>query len=114
MNNHVKDLVSIDFFTVPAARFKVLFVLVVLSHERRRVVHFNVTENPTARRTAQQIVEAFPWNTAPRYLLRDRDSLYSPHFQRRFQGLGMEQGDHRPVKPLAESLRGTPHWQYPP
>ena len=58
--NHVRDLVSIDFFTVPTARLRVLFVLVVLAHHRRRVVHFNVTEHPTAVWTAQQIVAAFP------------------------------------------------------
>ena len=63
--NHVGDLVSLDFFTVPTAGLRVLFVLVVLAHHRRRVVHFNVTEHPTARWTAQQIVDAFP-DTTPR------------------------------------------------
>ena len=62
--NHVGDLVALDFFTVPTARLRVLFVLVVLVHHRRRVVHFNVTEHPTAHWTAQQIVDAFP--TTPR------------------------------------------------
>jgi len=65
LNNHVRDLVSIDFFLVPTMRNKVLFVLVVLAHHRRRVVHFNVTEHPTAQWTGQQIIEAFPWDTAP-------------------------------------------------
>ena len=69
-------MVAIDFFTVPTATFRILFVLVVLCHNRRRVVHFNVALNPTARWTAQQIVEAFPWGTAPKYLLRDRDGIY--------------------------------------
>jgi len=63
--NHLLDLVSIDFFTVPTARFRVLFVLVVLAHQRRRVVHFNVTEHPTAHWTAQQLVDAFPDEAAP-------------------------------------------------
>jgi putative transposase len=67
--NDVRDLVSIDFFTVPTAGLRVLFVLVVLAHDRRRVVHFNVTEHPTADWTAQPIVEAFPDDTAPAYLL---------------------------------------------
>jgi len=71
--NHVGTLLSVDFFTVPTVLFKVLFVFVVMAHHRRRVVHVNVTETPTARWTAQQLVEAFPWDTAPRYLLRDRD-----------------------------------------
>jgi hypothetical protein len=75
LNNHVRDLVAIDFFVVPTVRNKVLFVLVVLAHQRRRVVHFNVTEHPTARWTGQQIIEAFPWDTAPKYLLRDRDAI---------------------------------------
>ena len=71
--NHVGDLVALDFFTVPTARLRVLFVLVVLVHHRRRVVHFNVTEHPTAHWTAQQIVDAFPDDSAPSYLLHDRD-----------------------------------------
>jgi hypothetical protein len=65
LNNHVKDLVSIDFFTVPTATFRVLFVLIVLAHHRWRLIHFNVTENPTAAWTGQQIVEAFPEDTIP-------------------------------------------------
>ena len=72
----MKDLVPIDFFVVPTATSRVLFVLVVLAHERRRIVHFNVTEHPTAQWTAQQLVEAFPFDTAPRYLLRDGDGIY--------------------------------------
>jgi hypothetical protein len=71
LKNHGRDLVSTDFFVVPTVRFKVLFVLVVLAHHRRKVVHFNVTEHPTAQWTGQQIIEAFPWDTAPRYLLRN-------------------------------------------
>jgi hypothetical protein len=63
--NHVRDQVSLDFFTVPTARLRVLFVLVVLAHQRRRVLHFNVTEHPTAAWTAQQIVDTFPDDSAP-------------------------------------------------
>src|SRR5437899_4131897 len=81
--NHVRDLVSIDFFTVPTARLRVLFVLVVLHHHRQRVVHFNVTEHPTAAWTTQQLVDAFPDDAAPPYLLRDRDSVYGQAFRRR-------------------------------
>ena len=75
LNNPVQDLVSIDFFTVPTATFLVMFVFVVLGHYRRRVIPFNVTEHPTARWTGRQIMEAFPDDTAPRYLLRDRDKV---------------------------------------
>ena len=69
--NHVQELASIDFFTVPTATFRVLYVFLLLSHDRRRVVHFNVTPNPTSEWTGRQIVEAFPWDTAPKYLLRE-------------------------------------------
>ena len=71
--------------------FKVLFVLIVLAHNRRKVVHFNGTAHPTAQWTAQQLVAAFPWETAPKYLLRDRDAVYGEWFQRRVTSLGMEQ-----------------------
>jgi putative transposase len=84
-------LVSIDFFVVPTVTFKVLFVFIVLTHHRRQVVHFNVTENPTAEWTAQQLAEAFPWETAPRFLLRDRDGIYGAAFRRRVENLGIEQ-----------------------
>jgi len=91
LKNHVRDLVSIDFFVVPTVSNKVLFVLVVLALHRRRVVHFNVTEYPTARWTAQQIIEAFPWDTAPKYLLQDRDAIYGSQFQRRVKSMGIEE-----------------------
>jgi transposase InsO family protein len=89
LTNHAKDIVSVDFFTVPTATFRVLFVFLVLANERRRVVHFNVTESPTAVWTGQQIVEAFPWDTAPKYLLRDRDGKYGEDFVRRVESLGI-------------------------
>jgi hypothetical protein len=91
LNNHLKDLVSIDFFTVPSVTFRVLFVFVVLSHYRRRVVYFNVTEHPTARWTGQQIVAAFPEDTAPRYLLRDQDKIYGEEFCDRVRGMEIEE-----------------------
>jgi transposase InsO family protein len=87
--NHARELVSIDFFTVPTASLRVLFVLVVLAHHRRRVVHFNITEHPTAQWTAQQIVEALPNDTATSYLLRDRDQVYGEPFRHRVKGLGI-------------------------
>src|SRR5215469_11383681 len=91
LSNHVGQLVSIDFFTVPTVQLRVLFVFVVLAHERRRVLHFNVTEHPTAEWTAQQIIEAFPEDTAPRYRIRDRDGVYGNHFQNRLQGMGINE-----------------------
>ncbi|SEI22122.1 integrase core domain-containing protein [Paraburkholderia hospita] len=89
LRNHVRDFVSIDFLTVPTAGFRVLFVLVVLTHDRRQVNHFNVTENPTAHWTAQQIVEAFPCDSA--YLVRDRDAIYGAPFWRHIGSMGVEQ-----------------------
>ena len=91
LSNHTECLAAIDFFTVPTAGFRVLYVFIVLSHNRRQVVHFNVTEHPTAQWTAQQLVEAFPFDSAPRYLLRDRDAIYGEAVRRRIKSLGIEE-----------------------
>ena len=99
LENHVNELISIDFFTVPTATFRVLFVFVVLAHHRRRVVHFNVTEHPTALWTGQQMVEAFPEDTAPRYLLRDRDKIYGRDFRERIRSLSIEEVLSAPASP---------------
>jgi transposase InsO family protein len=111
LDNHFRELVSIDFLTVPTATFRVLYVLVVLAHDRRRVVHFNVTEHPTAAWTAQQIVEAFPEETAPRFLLRDRDQIYGEEFRRRVAGMRIEEvmtAPHSPWQsPYVERLIGS-------
>ncbi len=111
LTNHVRDLVAIDFFTVPTARLRVLFVLVVLAHHRRRIVHFNVTEHPTADWTAQQIVDAFPDDTAPAYLLRDRDRVYGDRFRQRVENMRIRQvvtAAHSPWQnPFAERLIGS-------
>jgi len=107
----VRDLVSIDFFTVPTARLRVLFVLVVLAHHRRRVVHFNVTEHPTAAWTAQQVVDTFPDDSAPSYLLRDRDSIYGHVLRQRLKRMGVGEvltAPHSPWQnPFAERLIGS-------
>jgi transposase InsO family protein len=109
--NHIADLVSIDFSTVPTARLRVLFVLVILAHHRRRVVHFNVTEHPTAAWTAQQLVDAFPDESAPAYLLRDRDCVYGQPFRHRVKGMGIEEVLTAPQSPwqnpFAERLIGS-------
>ena len=81
LKNHVSQLASVDFFTVHTVWFEILFVFIVLAHDRRRVLHFNVTAHPTAEWTAQQMLEAFPFDTAPRYLLRDRDRIYGQDFR---------------------------------
>src|SRR5213596_2261220 len=109
--NHVRDLVSIDFFTAPTAGLRILFVLVVLAHHRRRVVHFNVTEHPTAAWTTQQIVDAFPDDSAPAYLLRDRDQVYGEQFRHRVKGMRIEEvltAPHSPWQnPFAERCIGS-------
>ena len=111
LTNHFRDLVSIDFFTVPTARLRVLFVFVVLAHDRRRVLHFNVTEHPTAAWTAKQIVDAFPDDSAPAYLLRDRDAVYGHVFQQRVKGMGVAEVLTTPQSPwqnpFAERLIGS-------
>jgi len=76
LENHTQQLVSIDFFTVPTIRFQVFYVFLVLAHDRRRILHFNVTAHPTAEWTGQQPREAFPFAQLPRYLLRDRDAIH--------------------------------------
>ena len=85
LTNHVSQMVSIDFFTVPTISFHILYVFVVLAHDRRRILHFNVTAHPTAEWTVQQIVEAFPFDSAPRYLLRDRDRTYGYQFRKQLE-----------------------------
>jgi hypothetical protein len=111
LTNHVQTLVAVDFFTVPTVLCKVLFVFVVLAHDRRRVVHVNVTDAPTAQWTAQQLAEAFPWDTAPRYLLRDRDAVYGAVFSCRVNALGIHEVTIAPrapwQNPYVERLIGT-------
>ena len=100
-----------DFFVVPTATFKILFVLVILRHSNREVVHFNVTANPNAQWTAQQVVEAFPEDSVPKYLLRDRDSIYGSFFRIRVKNLGIEEVISAPQspwqKPFVERLIGS-------
>jgi transposase InsO family protein len=91
--------VALDFFTVPTATFKVLFVLVILSHERRRILHFNATEHPTAVWTARQLLEACGIEEAPRYLIRDRDAIYGEAFCRQARALEIEQAPTAPQSP---------------
>jgi transposase InsO family protein len=91
LSNHVPDIAACDFFTIPTVTFRVLYVFVILRHDRRRVVHFNVTTNPGAEWTAQQIVNAFPYDEVPRFLIRDRDGIYGDHFTERVDGMGIDE-----------------------
>jgi len=99
LENHLQSLVSVDFFTVPTVRFESLYVFLVLAHERRRIVHFAVTAHPTTEWTAQQLREAFPWETAPRYLLRDRDRVFGDEFVQQLEAIGIEQVLSAPRSP---------------
>ena len=83
LENHSKDIIATDFFTLPTATFRVLFVLVVLSHDRREILHTNVTESPKAEWTARQVIEAMGLNEAPKYLIRDQDREFSASFSRK-------------------------------
>jgi len=76
---------------VPTVKFRILYVMIILIHNRRRIVHFNVTEHPGQGWAAQQIVEAFPFVDPPKYMIRDRDGVYGSYFRRRVKNLGIEE-----------------------
>jgi hypothetical protein len=92
LTNHVQDLVALNFFVVPTVTYKVLFILLILAQHRGWVVHFSATEHPTAEWTVQQVADAFSWDEAPRYLLRDRDRIYDASFRQRMLKMGIEAG----------------------
>ena len=97
--NHREAIAAVDFFAVPTATFKLLYVFVVIEHARRWVVHFNVTPHPTAKWIAQQLTEAFPFDTAPKYLIRDGDAKYGSAVQRRISALGIRDIVTTPASP---------------
>ncbi|MCP4768629.1 MAG: transposase [Gammaproteobacteria bacterium] len=99
LENHADCLAGIDFFTVPTATFRILYVFIVLSHDRRQIAYFNVTEHPTAQWTSQQLTEAFSFDSAPQYLLRDRDAIYGEAVRRRIKSLGIEEVVSAPRSP---------------
>jgi len=99
LENHAQQLVSIDFFTVPTLRFQVLYVFLVLAHDRRRILHFNVTAHPTAEWTGQQLREAFPFAQLPRYLLRDRDAIFGDDFREQVRDMGIREVLSAPRSP---------------
>ena len=101
LRNHAPDIAAMDLFVVPTIGFDLLYVLVIVRLARRNLVWINVTPNPTAEWIARQITEAFPWNEAPRYLIRDRDGVYGTLVTRRLRAMGIRD------KPIAS---GSP-WQ---
>jgi putative transposase len=108
---HARDIVAVDFFLVPTLTFRPLFVFVMLRHERRELLHINVTDHPTAVWTARQLVEAFPDHSAPRFLLRDRDAIYGEEFARRVERMGIREVLSAPrapwQNPFAERVIGS-------
>jgi hypothetical protein len=98
--NHAKQIAANDFFTVPTLTFRNLYCFIILLHDRRKVIHFNVTAHPTAEWTARQLIEAFPEDSAPRYLLRDRDQIYGEEFRLRVQGMQIEEVITAPRSPF--------------
>jgi len=99
LRNHASEIAAIDFFTVPTTTFKILYVFLALSHDRRRVIHVNVTDAPTARWTALQVVQAFPWDTAPRFIVLYRDAIYGQEVCRALRGCGIEDVPTAPRSP---------------
>ena len=114
LRNHLPDIAAIDMFVVATATFQLLYALIVLGLDRRRVIHFEVTQNPTQVWLSRQMTEAFPWDTAPRYLLRDRDKSYGPGVSSSRSGDGHHGGRHCAAVTLAESICRAPHRLDPP
>ena len=99
LDNHISQTVSVDFFTVPTIRFQILYVFLVLAHDRRRILHLNVTAHPTAEWTGHQLREAFPFDQLTRYLLRDRDAIFGQNFCERVRDMGIEEVLSTPRSP---------------
>jgi transposase InsO family protein len=111
LRNHAAGIAAMDFLVVPTVGFKLLFVLVILRHERRRLISLSVTGNPTAEWIAHQITDAFPWNEAPDHLIRDRDGSYGHAVTRRLAAMGIRDHPTAPRSPWqnghAERLIGS-------
>jgi transposase InsO family protein len=89
LRNQAAGIAAIDMFVVASASFRLLYVMIILAHDRRKIVRFDVTRYPTASWLARQVTDAFPWDTAPRYLLRDRDALYGQDFRKQVDAMGI-------------------------
>ncbi len=111
LRNHVPDIAAMDLFIVPTIGFNLLYALVIIRLDRRDLVWINVTTNPTAEWIARQITEAFPWNKAPRYLIRDRDRVYGTVVTRRLRAMDIRDKPIAPGSPwqngFAERLIGS-------
>jgi len=111
LQNHAPDIAAMDFFVVPSLGFKLLYGFVIIRLDRRDLVWINVTTNPTAEWVARQITEAFPWDEAPRYVIRDRDQIYGAVVTRRLRAMGIRDKPIAPASPwqngFAERLIGS-------
>jgi hypothetical protein len=114
LRNHAPDIAAMDFFVVPTIGFDLLYAFVIVRLERRDLVWINVTTNPTAEWVARQITQAFPWNEAPRYMIRDRDRIYGVVVTRRLRAMGIRDKPVAPGSPLAEWLCRTADRVDPP
>ncbi|MCW5830323.1 MAG: DDE-type integrase/transposase/recombinase [Deltaproteobacteria bacterium] len=103
VTNHAEDIVACDCFTVPTVTFDVLYGFVMLSPDRREIIHFNVTDRPTAEWTTRQLVQAFPNDTAPRFLIRDNDSIYGEEFRQATANLNIRELPIRPRTPVVNA-----------
>jgi hypothetical protein len=99
LRNQAAGIVAIDMFVVASATFRLLYVMIILAHDRRKIVRFDVTQHPTAGWLSRQVTEAFPWDTAPRYLLRDRDTSYGSEFCNRIEAMGSGKSSQRHAHP---------------
>ncbi len=99
LRNHAEGIAAIDMFVVASASFRLLYVMIILAHDRRNIVRTAVTEHPTATWLSRQVTEAFPWDTAPRYLLRDRDASYGSYFCSRVEAMGITEVITAPRSP---------------
>src|SRR5450755_5068748 len=111
LRNHAQDIAAMDLFVVPTIGFKLLYALVIVRLDRRDLVWINVTAHPTAEWVARQITGAFPWNEAPPYMIRDRDSIYGAVVTRRLRAMGIRDRPIAPASPwqngVAERLIGS-------
>ena len=111
LNNHAAGIAAVDLFVVPTIGFRMIYALIVLGHDRRKLLSFGVTAHPTAEWIARQITEAFPWDNAPRYLIRDRDAAYGEVVRQRLWAMGIRDHPTAPRSPwqnaYAERLIGS-------
>jgi transposase InsO family protein len=111
LHNHATDIAAMDLFAFPTIGFDLLYAFVIIRLDRRDLVWINVTANPTAEWVARQITEAFPWNEAPPYMIRDHDSIYGANVTRRLRAMGIRDKPIAPASPwrnsIAERLIGS-------